>query len=148
MAMERNNELSGHIDSSGQETMNSQNEQIFCLPTIMASPNSSWSSDSRGKMENGAQRGYERREVNLDYIKLMDGVDGNTQNDTQLMENPTIISSLSAGNGTALSYDTNTEPDRNRPNNFIGIRSKRHLDIVEEVRFYVEVLINRRYSKK
>ena len=139
MAMERSNEISSpdrYRNNSGQETMNSQNEQIFCLPTIMASPSSNWSSsDSRGNMENSAQRGHERREVNLDYIKLMEGVEGNTQNDTHLTENPTIISPLSGGNGAALSIDTNTETDRNRPNDFIGIRSKRHLDIVEEVSF-------------
>ena len=57
--MERSNELSSHIDSSGPETMNSQSEQIFCLPTIMASsPISNCSSaDSHGRIENNTQSG-------------------------------------------------------------------------------------------
>ena len=136
--MERNNELSSHIDSSGTEAMNSQNEQIFCLPTIMASPISNYSSaDSHGKMENGAQRGYEKyREMSLDYNKMMESAEGNGQNNTQhLIENPRIVSSLSRSNGDSLTFDTNTESERNRPNEFVGQRSKRHLDIVEEVSY-------------
>ena len=134
--MERNNELSSHIDSSGTEAMNSQNEQIFCLPTIMASPISNCSSaDSHGKMENGAQRGYEKyREMSLDYNKMMESAEGSSQNTTQhLIQNPGMGSSLSQSNGDSVTFDATTESERNRPNDFIGIRSKRHLDIVEEV---------------
>ena len=128
-----NHEISSHIENPAQETLNSQNEQIFCLPTIMASPTANWSTDSHRKIENGAQRGYERRELNLDYIKMMECAERNTQKDTQQIENSTITSSHPTNNGTSLSFDTNTEPDRGRPNDFIGIRNKRHLDIVEEV---------------
>ena len=141
--MERNNELSSHMDSSGQETMNSQNEQIFCLPTIMASPlsNCSSASDSHGRGENSAQRGYEKyREMSLDYNKMMESAESTSKRSDNMQQhimenNSTIVSSLSGGNngGESITFDSNNESERNRPNDFMGIRSKRHLDIVEEV---------------
>ena len=143
VAMERNNELSSHMDSSGQETMNSQNEQIFCLPTIMASPlsNCSSASDSHGRGENSAQRGYEKyREMSLDYNKMMESAESTSKRSDNMQQhimenNSTIVSSLSGGNngGDSITFDSNNESERNRPNDFMGIRSKRHLDIVEEV---------------
>ena len=138
--MERNNELSSHIESSGPEAMNSQNEQIFCLPTIMSShsPISNCSSvDSHGKMETGAQRGqYEKyREMSLDYNKMMESSDVNQQHNSQhLAGNSVIISSLSESNGEPLTFDPNSESERNRAIDYTNTRCKRHLDIVEEVR--------------
>ena len=143
--MERSNELSSHIDSSGPETMNSQSEQIFCLPTIMASsPISNCSSaDSHGRMENNTQKGYEKyREMSLDYNKMMENAGGNRPNTTQhFVENPTIVTSMSGSNGEPIIFEPSSDSDRNQSNDFIGIRSKRHLEIVEEVRMHVYNLL-------
>lgn len=160
--MERSNELSSHIDSSGPETMNSQSEQIFCLPTIMASsPISNCSSaDSHGRMENNTQKGYEKyREMSLDYNKMMENAGGNRPNTTQhFVENPTIVTSMSGSNGEPIIFEPSSDSDRNQSNDFIGIRSKRHLEIVEEVRMHVynllvpvvpyESLLNQTIEKK
>ena len=142
VAIDRNNEISigGAIDRSCQETMNSQREQVFCLPTIMTSP-SHWSSDSGGKVESGAHGEGESKEVSLGYIRGMDGDGGNIHDYGQLITGPLVMSSTATSNGaSSLEFDKGVPSDRNRPNELVGIRNKRHLDIVEEVRIVVEVL--------
>ena len=122
------------IDGSCQETMNSQHEQVFCLPTIMTSP-SHWSSDSGGKIEGGAYREGETREATVGYIKVLEGDDGNIHDYSQLIKGPLIISPSATPNGaSSVQFDKEVLSDRNRPNDLVGVRNKRHLDIVEEVR--------------
>ena len=126
--------------------MNSQSEQIFCLPTIMASSSISncSSADSHGRMENNTQKGYEKyREMSLDYNKMMENSGGgNRPNTTQhFVENPTIVTSMSGNNGEPIIFEPSSDSDRNQSNDFIGIRSKRHLEIVEEVRMHVYNLL-------
>ena len=86
-------------------------------------------------MENGAHREGEAREVSLGYIRVMEGDDENIHDGSQLIKGPLVISSSATPNGaSSLQFDKDVLSDRNMPNDLVGVRNKRHLDIVEEVR--------------